>query len=104
MPQVRRSSGRDGEFGHHAGRQMRHVVAVQHPARGLACVDGDGHHPHRRHMHGVAYRAGKPLSPKAHHLEGVTVQVLDLDQASATLVDRFGIHDKPGAGSELLGH
>ncbi len=34
----------------------------------------------------------------------VTVQVLDLDQASATLVDRFGIHDKPGAGSELLGH
>ena len=36
--------------------------------------------------------------------EGVTVQVLDLDQASATLVDRFGIHDKPGAGSELLGH
>lgn len=36
--------------------------------------------------------------------EGVTVQVLDLDQASATLVDRFGIHDKPGASSQLLGH
>ena len=36
--------------------------------------------------------------------EGVTVQVLDLDQASATLVDRFGIHDKPGADSQLLGH
>ncbi|MGM3424562.1 SulP family inorganic anion transporter [Pseudomonas sp. MS15a(2019)] len=36
--------------------------------------------------------------------EGVTVEVLDLDQASATLVDRFGIHDKPGASSQLLGH
>ena len=34
--------------------------------------------------------------------KGVTVQVLD--QASATLVDLFGIHDKPGAGGELLGY
>lgn len=36
--------------------------------------------------------------------KGVEVDVLGLNQASATLVDRFGVHDKDVADSILLGH
>lgn len=36
--------------------------------------------------------------------KGVEVDVLGLNQASATLVDRFGVHDKDVAGSILMGH
>lgn len=35
---------------------------------------------------------------------GVEVDVLGLNQASATLVDRFGVHDKDVADSILMGH
>ncbi|MCO3059894.1 SulP family inorganic anion transporter, partial [Pseudomonas aeruginosa] len=35
---------------------------------------------------------------------GVTVDVLGLNAASATLVDRFGAHDKPGAVDLLSDH
>ena len=34
--------------------------------------------------------------------EGATVEVLGLNEASATLVDRFAIHDKPGAVEKLM--
>lgn len=43
-----------GKFGHHAGLEMRHVMAMQHPARGLAGVEGNRDHAHRRHIDGVA--------------------------------------------------
>jgi SulP family sulfate permease len=41
--------------------------------------------------------------------EGTEVEVLGLNEASATIVDRFGVHDKAGpAGSDavdqLMGH
>lgn len=36
--------------------------------------------------------------------KGVEVDVLGLNQASATLVDRFGVHDKDVADSILMGH
>jgi SulP family sulfate permease len=36
--------------------------------------------------------------------KGLEVEVLGLNQASATLVDRFGVHDKDVAGSILIGH
>lgn len=36
--------------------------------------------------------------------EGVTVEVLGLNQASSTLVDKFAIHDKPGAAERVIGH
>ena len=36
--------------------------------------------------------------------EGAEVQVLGLNEASATLVDKFGAHDKDGADDLLLGH
>ncbi|MBT2326233.1 SulP family inorganic anion transporter [Variovorax paradoxus] len=34
--------------------------------------------------------------------EGVEVEVIGLNEASATLVDRFAIHDKPGAVEQLM--
>lgn len=36
--------------------------------------------------------------------EGVKVNVLGLNEASATIVDRFGTHDKPGAVEDVIGH
>jgi SulP family sulfate permease len=36
--------------------------------------------------------------------KGVQVEVLGLNEASATLVDRFGVHDKAGADDILIGH
>lgn len=34
--------------------------------------------------------------------EGAEVEVVGMNEASATLVDRFGIHDKPGAVEQLM--
>lgn len=34
--------------------------------------------------------------------EGAEVEVIGLNEASATLVDRFGVHDKPGAVEQLM--
>lgn len=36
--------------------------------------------------------------------EGIEVEVLDLNEASATIVDDFGVHDKPGADQLMSGH
>ncbi len=36
--------------------------------------------------------------------EGTTVEVLGLNEASTTLVDRFALHDKPDAVEGLMGH
>ncbi len=36
--------------------------------------------------------------------EGAGVEVLGLNEASATIVDRFGVHDKPAAIEQLIGH
>ena len=36
--------------------------------------------------------------------EGARVEVLGLNEASATLVDRLGVHDKPGDVEQLMGH
>ncbi|MBS3804162.1 MAG: SulP family inorganic anion transporter [Oleiphilaceae bacterium] len=36
--------------------------------------------------------------------EGSDVEVIGLNEASATIVDRFGVHDKPGAVDDLMGH
>jgi len=36
--------------------------------------------------------------------EGTAVEVVGLNEASATMIDRFGIHDKPDADIRLLGH
>lgn len=36
--------------------------------------------------------------------EGVEVDITGLNEASATIVDRFGVHDKPDAVEKLMGH
>lgn len=36
--------------------------------------------------------------------EGSDVEVIGLNEASATIVDRFGVHDKPEAVDRLMGH
>ena len=36
--------------------------------------------------------------------EGTEVEVLGLNEASATMVDRFAVHDKPDAVEALMGH
>ncbi|MDP3169510.1 MAG: SulP family inorganic anion transporter [Polaromonas sp.] len=36
--------------------------------------------------------------------EGTEVEVVGLNQASATMVDKFGVHDKDGAEDMLMGH
>ncbi|HUH36528.1 MAG TPA: SulP family inorganic anion transporter, partial [Spongiibacteraceae bacterium] len=36
--------------------------------------------------------------------EGTDVEVLGLNEASATIVDRFGVHDAPDATDRLMGH
>lgn len=36
--------------------------------------------------------------------EGTEVEVLGLNEASATIMDRFGVHDKPDAIDQLMGH
>ena len=37
------------------------------------------------------------------HLD-TTVEILGLNEASATLIDRFAVHDKPEAIDSLMGH
>ena len=36
--------------------------------------------------------------------EGTEVEVIGLNEASATMVDRFALHDKPDAIDQLMGH
>jgi sulfate permease, SulP family len=36
--------------------------------------------------------------------EGATVDIIGLNEASAQMVDRFAIHDKPGAAAQLAAH
>jgi SulP family sulfate permease len=36
--------------------------------------------------------------------EGTEVEVVGLNEASATMVDRFAVHDKPEAVEQLMGH
>jgi len=36
--------------------------------------------------------------------EGTEVEIIGLNEASATIVDRFAVHDKPDAVDKLMGH
>ena len=36
--------------------------------------------------------------------EGTEVEIIGMNEASATIVDRFGVHDKPDAVEKLMGH
>lgn len=36
--------------------------------------------------------------------EGTDVNLVGMNEASETIVDKLGVHDKPGAMEEMLGH
>ncbi|MEQ9248379.1 MAG: STAS domain-containing protein, partial [Nitratireductor sp.] len=36
--------------------------------------------------------------------DGAEVEIVGMNEASETIVDRLGIHDKPGALEKLMGH
>lgn len=36
--------------------------------------------------------------------EGTVVEIIGMNEASATLVDKLGVHDKPDAVERLMGH
>jgi SulP family sulfate permease len=36
--------------------------------------------------------------------EGTEVEIIGLNEASATIVDKFAVHDKPDAVAKLMGH
>jgi len=36
--------------------------------------------------------------------EGTEVEIIGLNEASATMIDRFAVHDKPEAVEQLMGH
>jgi SulP family sulfate permease len=36
--------------------------------------------------------------------EGTRVEIIGMNEASATIVDRFAVHDKPEAVDKLMGH
>ena len=36
--------------------------------------------------------------------EGAEVEIIGLNEASETIVDRLAIHDRPGALERLMGH
>jgi len=35
--------------------------------------------------------------------EGTTVDIIGMNEATATIVDRFGVHDKPDEVEKLMG-
>ena len=36
--------------------------------------------------------------------EGAEVEIIGMNEASETLVEKLGVHDKPGALERLMGH
>ena len=59
----------------------------------------------------IRSRGGEPFNlyqlPEAvlkFRREGTGVEVVGLNEASATIVDRFALHDKPGVVDNLMGH
>lgn len=58
----------------------------------------------RAHFWGITAVAALDKVVLKFHREGSEVNVLGLNEASATLVDRFGVHDKPDAIDTLMEH
>lgn len=63
------------ELGHHARLEMRHVMAMQHPVRGLPRIQSHCDHGHWWHIDRIAPRARKAAVVDANNLEGMTMQM-----------------------------
>ena len=58
----------------------------------------------RAHIWDISSVAALDMAVLKFRREGAEVDLVGLNEASETLVDRLAIHDKPGAMDELLGH
>ncbi|WP_029618501.1 SulP family inorganic anion transporter [Pseudorhizobium marinum] len=58
----------------------------------------------RAHIWDISSVAALDMIVLKFRREGAEVEILGLNQASETIVDRLAIHDKPGAMDRLMGH
>jgi len=58
----------------------------------------------RAHIWDISSVAALDMIVLKFRREGATVEIVGLNKASETIVDRLAIHDRPGALDELLGH
>ena len=80
------------------GRQVRRGLRLQRsPEQG-------NHRPESRPLLGYHRSCCPDKVVIKFRREGTEVEVLGLNEASATIVDRFGVHDKPDAIDQLMGH
>jgi len=58
----------------------------------------------RAHIWDISSVAALDMAVLKFRREGAEVDIVGLNNASETIVDRLGVHDKPGAIDRLLGH
>ena len=58
----------------------------------------------RAHIWDISSVAALDMVVLKFRREGAEVEIIGLNQASETIVDRLGVHDKPGAMDRLMGH
>src|SRR6056297_2048961 len=58
----------------------------------------------RAHIWDISSVAAVDMAVLKFRREGAEVELIGMNEASETIVDRLAIHDKPGAMDELLGH
>lgn len=58
----------------------------------------------RAHIWDISSVAAVDMAVLKFRREGAEVRLLGMNEASATIVDRLGVHDKPGALDRLMGH
>jgi SulP family sulfate permease len=58
----------------------------------------------RAHIWDISSVAALDMAVLKFRREGAEVDILGMNEASETIVDRLAIHDKPGAMEKLLGH
>ncbi|MEO1407695.1 MAG: STAS domain-containing protein, partial [Pseudomonadota bacterium] len=58
----------------------------------------------RAHIWDVSSVAALDMAVLKFRREGADVEIVGLNDASETIVDRLAVHDKPGAMDKLLGH
>ena len=58
----------------------------------------------RAHIWDISSVAALDMAVLKFRREGAEVAIVGMNQASETIVDRLGVHDKPGALERLMGH
>jgi len=58
----------------------------------------------RAHIWDISSIAALDMAILKFRREGAKVEIIGLNEASETIVDRLAVHDKPGAMDDLLGH